>query len=240
MKLNRLIEQCVCGNNQEFSEEIKNNIRVLECNNCGIIHQLLENWNEEKYYNFYKLDYHTKFQKLKKVITYRERYDHDRAVSKLRLSAYMEFIKPKMIGLDIGSSNSAFVHTANELGFNCVGLEPGYDIGDDNVTIRGVINTANLESDHYDFVTMHDSIEHMVDVNEALGIVKRIIKSNGMLIIDLPDYFIKEGKHHWKYIEHLWFFTKEQFVTLLTRFGFSVEKVTEPIPGKLAFYARKI
>ena len=86
---------------------------------------------------------------------------------------------------------------------------------------------------------MHDSIEHMIDPKNSLIKVFHILKNKGILIIDLPDYFINAGKHHWKYIEHLWFFTQDQFLNLLINIGFKLEKIDKPIPGKLVFYIRK-
>jgi SAM-dependent methyltransferase len=155
----------------------------------------------------------------------------------MRLDAYQ---LPEMsIGLDIGSSNSAFVHRARARNIQCLGLEPGEDIGDDSVTIRGTLESAYLNPDYFDFVTMHDSIEHMIDVNLALQKVHTILKSGGQVILDLPDYYSPSGSHHWKRIEHLWFFTEDQFEKVLDKQGFSVDKIVTPIPGKLVYYARK-
>jgi len=121
-----------------------------------------------------------------------------------------------------------------------LGLEPGKDIGDDSVTIRGTLESAYLNPNYFDFVTMHDSIEHMVDVNSALQKVYEILTTGGQLILDLPDYFSPSGSHHWKRIEHLWFFTEDQFQDILKKNGFEVIKITTPIPGKLVYYAKKI
>ena len=148
-------------------------------------------------------------------------------------------IFPPSKGLDIGSSNSAFVHEANRLGFNVDGLEPGNNIGDDLVTIRGTLDTINLDRLQLDWVTMHDSVEHMIDVGRALSQVNCILKDNGLLILDLPDFFVEEGLHHWKYIEHLWFFSKDQIIDILNKRGFSLITYDQPIPGKLVFYCRK-
>jgi SAM-dependent methyltransferase len=158
----------------------------------------------------------------------------------MRLDVYKDFIHPPQIGLDVGSSNSAFVHTANKLGYNCMGLEPGEHIGDDSVTFRGTLKTVDFENDYYDFVTMHDSIEHMIDVNFALERVSQILKPNGVLILDLPDYFDVDGIHHWREIQHLWFFTEQQLVSILNKYGFAVDKTTKPIPGKMVFYTHKV
>lgn len=234
---NNLIKQCACGNDTAFSNLFVNMLEVVACEKCDVLHQYLEGWTEEDYHNFYKTDYHTQYQQEKGVVTYEERYEHDCRVSDTRLDAYN--LTSGSVALDIGSSNSAFVHRARARNIQCLGLEPGENIGDDSVTIRGTLESAYLNTDHFDVVTMHDSIEHMINVTSALQKVRSILKPNGLLILDLPDYYSPAGAHHWKRIEHLWFFTEAQQEKILDSNGFKVYKITNPIPGKLVFYARK-
>lgn len=234
-----LIKNCVCGNTTDFQKQNLHGIDVLVCDSCGVVHQELINWTEESYLSFYENDYHAKFQKVKGRKTYQENYEHDCAVAEKRLAKYVQYLTPEMKGLDIGSSNSAFVHRARSKNLDCWGLEPGHDIGDNAVTIRGSIVSANIDANSFDFVTMHDSIEHIVDVRSTLQNVTKILKQSGYLILDLPDYWIESGYHHWKYIEHLWYFTAEQMQTILKDYGFVVIGVDRPIPGKIVFYAQK-
>lgn len=239
MLSNNLIKQCVCGNSIRFKEKTINGLPVLECNDCGVVHQHLPNFTYEDYIGFYQYQYHDLYQEKKGVISYADRYEHDCKVADLRLDAYTDLVRPGMKGLDVGSSNSAFVHRAISRGLDCVGLEPGDAIGDDAVTIRGTILTATIENDRFDFVTMHDSIEHMVDVDAEMLAINRVMKQGGLLVVDLPDYFGEAGQHHWKRVEHLWMFNKEDMEDFLWLWGFEVFNVTTPIPGKFVFYARK-
>jgi SAM-dependent methyltransferase len=234
-----LVQHCSCGNTENFIESTINDINVLTCDSCGVIHQKLKDFNNEKYFNFYKDEYHNQYQKHKGVITYQDRYEHDVKVANLRLAQYQDYIKAGMRGLDIGSSNSAFIHASIAQGIFCTGLEPGADIGDDAFTIRGTLDTVDFEERKFDFITMHDSIEHIVDINFALQKVYSLLEDNGVLILDLPDYFVPEGRHHWKYIEHLWFFSRDQLDAILTTNGFTVNQISSPISGKLVFYCRK-
>lgn len=236
---NNLITSCVCGNTTDFKISLVNNLNVVKCNVCGVAHQELKRWTPDQYFDFYKSDYHLKYQKKKGVTNYADRYKHDCNVADMRLDSYSPFLVQGMTGLDIGSSNSAFVHQARKRNLQCLGLEPGEHIGDDSVTIRGTLETVHLNSNHFDFVTMHDSIEHMIDVNSALNIIYNILTSDGYLILDLPDYFIPEGQHHWKYIEHLWFFSRTEMLDILKKHGFTIIKIAIPIPGKIVFYSRK-
>lgn len=234
---NNLIKRCTCGNETDFSNLFVNMLEVVACGKCDVLHQYIQGWSEEDYHNFYKTEYHAEYQQEKGVVTYQERYEHDCRVSDIRLDAYN--LPQGSVALDIGSSNSAFVHRARTRGIQCLGLEPGEHIGDDSVTIRGTLESAYLNPNHFDVVTMHDSIEHMTDVNLALQKVHDILKPGGLLILDLPDYYSPSGAHHWKRIEHLWFFTEAQQEKILDKNGFKVYKITTPIPGKLVFYARK-
>jgi hypothetical protein len=128
---------------------------------------------------------------------------------------------------------------ARDSGYDCWGLEPGEQIGDDGYTIRGYLNTADLRG-QWDWMTLHDSIEHMPDPRAALGICREHLCDWGKLIIDLPDFWTEQGRHHWKQIEHLWFWTAPQFEALLATEGFRVEEIKKPIPGKLVFYVVKL
>lgn len=237
---NALIKQCICGNTDELTQNIHNEVDLLCCNKCGLTHQLLYNFSHSDLNEFYIKKYHLDFQQQKDFTPYRDRYIHDCKVADNRISAYQTFIKKGMVGLDIGSSNSAFVHRCIAQGIDCVGLEPGEHIGDSAVTIRGTLDSFQVDTDSYNFVTMHDSIEHMIDPAGALDKVHRMLMPHGIAIIDLPDFYIPAGDHHWKVIEHLWYFKQNEFIDLLMKKGFNVELVTTPIPGKLVFFARVI
>jgi hypothetical protein len=76
-------------------------------------------------------------------------------------------------------------------------------------------------------------------VNKALKKIYQILKPSGYLFIDLPDFFSESGKHHWRKIEHIWFLDNEQLSSILEDIGFSIVKITNPIPGKSVFYCHK-
>ena len=242
MNKDNLIKICTCGElvADNWLKFDKHNCEFLVCPRCNVWHQFLSGWSEDDYLNFYKTEYHIGYQKKKQVVTYNDRYNHDRTVSEARIQAYRNFISPPMKGLDIGSSNSAFVHVANEQGYHCIGLEIGANIGDDSVTVRSNLENSQFELYSFNFITMHDVIEHMIDPIRALKKVYDLLTEHGVLIVDLPNYWIREGEHHWKHIEHLWIWSARQFADLLKKQGLAVQSVTEPIPGKLVFYARKV
>ena len=236
---NNLIKQCTCGNSTDFNDDIQNEIPVLICNSCGVIHQNLPGWDEDRLKKWYAKEYHVDVQEAIGHQSYRDRYNHDKKIAEIRLTAYNNIITPTMSGIDIGSSNSAFVHTCLEKNIQCIGVEPGENIGDDSVTVRNAIVDCTFSENQFDFVTMHDSLEHMINIDQVLSKINFFLKINGSLIVDIPDYFVPGGLHHWREVQHLWFWNKNQMINIFNTFGFEVENITYPIPGKIVFYTRK-
>ena len=70
--------------------------------------------------------------------------------------------------------------------------------------------------------------------------LKSLIKVGGTLIVDIPDYFVEQGLHHWRPVQHLWFWNEHQLGQLLEEFKFNPVKITKPIPGKVVFYCRRV
>lgn len=239
MVKDNLIKECSCGNSDNFNYKIYNNIELLVCNSCQTPHQYLPGWSVKDVTNFYHQKYHSEEQIKIGLREYKNRYKHDYKIAEVRLDAYSRFLPIHAQGLDIGSSNSAFVHAANNRGYNFIGIDPGKDIGDDALTIRSTIEDYNFEDKKYNFITMHDSLEHMVDVRNIMTKIVSILEKQGVLIIDIPDYFVPEGQHHWRPIQHLWYWNRQQMINFLEGFNLKILQVTNPIPGKLVFYAEK-
>lgn len=234
-----LIKECSCGKSDHFISLTYNDIDLLVCSHCQTPHQYLPGWTVNDVSNFYHQNYHSEEQIKIGLKEYKNRYDHDYKIAEIRLTAYSQFLSNTGQGLDVGSSNSAFVHAANNQGYNFIGIDPGKEIGDDKVTIRSTIEDYNFGNKKFNFITMHDSLEHMVDVRSIMKKITTILDTNGMLIIDIPDYYAPEGQHHWRPVQHLWYWNKRQMTDFLTQFNLNIIQITNPIPGKLVFYVRK-
>jgi len=234
---NELLESCLCGS-KSYKNDIINNINVLICNDCNIIRQSLK-MTEIEYFSFYKNDYYNSFQKNRGTATYDERYQHDRNISKLRLKEYQKYLKPNIKILDIGSSNNAFVDLMNEKNYDAYGLE----LSNEAKKFKKVFNNDLLKlsflSEEFDFITLHDVIEHFIEPQKYIIEIYRILSQKGKLIIDLPNFFVDEGKHHWKKIEHLWFLTEDQAKLFFNDCNFKILEIKYPIPSKIVFYCEK-
>ena len=196
---------------------------------------------EDEYDQFYSTDYHTKHQKEIGCVPYVERYHHDMAVSYERIKTYdglLGGLKSKRL-LDVGSGNGAFVDACRINEIDAYGFDLG-SLGDEKHIYRGrSLLEVKFEKNDFDIITMHDVFEHLVDPIAYLERIKLILKKNGYLIIDFPNYFVKAGEHHWRKIQHLWYFTTTELMDLLDTQGYTVTGVHTPIAGKLVFYCQK-
>lgn len=234
-----LIKECSCGKSDTFYQSSHNGIELLICNYCKTPHQYLPGWTQENVNEFYAKKYHSEEQLKIGLQEYKNRYNHDYEIANIRLEAYRPYLQLHMKGLDIGSSNSAFVHAARNQEYNFIGIDPGQTIGDDAVTIRSTIQDYDFGNEKFDFITMHDSFEHMVNVRIIMEKISSILNQEGYLIIDIPDYYVPEGKHHWRPVQHLWYWNANQMSEFIEEFQMKIVKITNPIPGKLVFYAKR-
>lgn len=239
MITDNLITECSCGNQKSFIKETKNKIELLTCTECGVSHQYLPGWTSSMIVDFYKSKYHSEEQRKIGLREYKDRYEHDYQIAEIRLAAYQHYIDKDTKGLDVGSSNSAFVHAARNKGIDFIGIDPGNSIGDETVTIKSTFQDYDFGSMKFNMITMHDSFEHMVEVRKIVSKISFILIKGGYVIIDIPDYFVPAGLHHWRPIQHLWYWNKDQLINFLTEFGLQIINITNPIPGKLVFYAQK-
>lgn len=236
----KLISSCVCGNETDFSSDTVNSIPVRICNQCGVMHQDLD-MTPEQYFNFYATEYHTDFQQKRGTPTYEGRYKHDTDVA---IKRYKEYHKGYLTSggsiLDIGSSNNAFVDYMRTLGYKAYGVEIGSEgAKHPQTTYNKDLLDIHFPPKMFSLVTLHDVFEHFIDPIPYLKEIHKILDANGTLIIDFPNFFEPAGLHHWKPVEHLWFFSLEQMKIIFDEYGFVVDKVEKPIESKFVFYLKK-
>lgn len=242
VRLSGLLQRCVCGSEDAIFYEI-HDIPVLACNACGVMRQHLEGYTKADYFNYYRDEYHSKAQTDIGLTAYSERYEHDCKIAKQRIAIYNEIMQLSegATCLDIGSSNNAFVDSMNEEGYKCSGIEIGEEGRKHlDTTYTEDLLELCLPSSSFDLVTMHDVFEHFINPVHYLNECARIIKQRGYLVIDLPNYFVEEGLHHWRPVQHLWFFNEFQTIQLISKYGFRVVSVRHPIASKLVFYCERV
>ncbi len=230
-----LIKSCLCGRSNFIHfihQSDSSQIPIRECLGCGIKHQLVH-LNYEEYLQQYISDYSHFTGKDGGELISSERYLHDFKLAEIRYESYKPFLPIQSVLLDVGSSNGAFVDFMNQTGMcTARGLEICEEYNHRKVTYSGDFLSVELQDDAFDVITMHDILEHFVNPGDALLRCNRILRKDGILIIDFPDFFSRSGFHHWKVIEHLWILRLRELKWLVQYHGFKVIRIDKPIPSK--------
>jgi 2-polyprenyl-3-methyl-5-hydroxy-6-metoxy-1,4-benzoquinol methylase len=138
--------------------------------------------------------------------------------------------------LDVGFGNGALVVTAEEYGYEAVGLDARRSACDE-LSWQGY-NAACCPLDEYrskdafHVVTMLDVLEHMVDPIRAVKHVKEhlLMPRGGVLIVSTPNMECDDWKRlgkdnpYWREVEHLHNFSRRSLMVLLRGEGFTIQR----------------
>jgi len=133
--------------------------------------------------------------------------------------------------LDVGAAAGFFLKVAQESGWEPYGVEPsqwlsrygreklGMDIK------QGTLRGSTYPDGFFDVVTMWDVLEHVTDPLSELREIRRILKRDGILIINYPDigtWMAKLAGRHWWFLlsVHLTYFSQDTLKLMLEEAGF--------------------
>lgn len=134
--------------------------------------------------------------------------------------------------LDVGCGVGCLVSRAKERGFSSEGVEistwaAGFarDRKGLNV-ITGSLEEAAYAPDMFDVVVVNHVLEHVPDFGVLLREVRRILKSDGLLVVGVPNIgsiMARFAGAQWASLrpdEHRWHFTPETIKALIKKEGF--------------------
>jgi len=138
--------------------------------------------------------------------------------------------------LDIGCAGGAFPKAAQNLGFEAVGVEPSRWLVEKGRELYGLdLRQGLLKDQHFpdcsfDLASLWDVIEHLPDPNEVIAEVHRILKPDGLLIVNYPDYGSVARKvlgNKWPMLlsVHLTYFTRTTILKFMQNHGFEVIEI---------------
>ncbi|MBK7707654.1 MAG: methyltransferase domain-containing protein [Acidobacteria bacterium] len=202
-------------------------LRTVICTNCGLV------WSDPRpdadaIKNYYTKDYRIAYKgrytpKLKHVYRAGD-------IAKSRYSAVKNLLSPSDSILDVGAGGGEFVYLMRELGFDARGIEPNEGYGNyakDELGLPveiGFIQQATLPDDFYHLVTIHHVLEHLDDPRAVLEKVRRSMRENGVLAIEVPNVegvcFAPRQRFH---NAHLYSFNSTTLRLIGESAGFSIE-----------------
>jgi 2-polyprenyl-3-methyl-5-hydroxy-6-metoxy-1,4-benzoquinol methylase len=168
-------------------------------------------------------------------ITHRSRADlPERCVHWLR--AALKYKLPPGRTLELGAAHGGFVALLRLAGFDATGLELSPWIAEyarrtfDVPMLQGPVERQALEPRSLDLVAMMDVIEHLPDPVGTLSTCVRLLKPDGVLLVQTPEY--PEGEsfealkgrdaaflQHLRPDEHLYLFSRRSAAELMRRAG---------------------
>lgn len=130
--------------------------------------------------------------------------------------------------LEIGCGRGYVLSELSRQGGSCVGLEPGDQIsevkGDDIELIRDFFPSGQMSGRQFDLVTSYNVIEHVGLVGDMLTAVHACLSDSGDFIFCVPNCgpYLASGDISIFLHEHMNYFSVENVVPVLARYGFEV------------------
>lgn len=203
----------------------KEDFHICECLNCGLLYTMPRP-SKDKIGEYYKSEEYYSHQENKKGFI-PKLYER---VKKVNLKhKYQLATKGLQTGklLDIGCGVGDFLHTAEEKGWQCIGVEPS----EEAKAIAGQRTKAELLASEdleqlpdasFDVITMWHVLEHVDNLRWQVAQLQRLIKPQGRIVIALPNYKSYDGqfyKEHWAAYDvprHLSHFDRKTIAKILT------------------------
>lgn len=133
--------------------------------------------------------------------------------------------------LEVGSSTGLLLSLLKVQGWTVLGIEPSKDaaafakkMGIETVT--KTFEQVEFKKESFDLVVFNHTLEHIHDPLFVLAKARRILKVDGLIFIDVPNFGSLTAKLmglRWPYIlpnEHYWHFTKDSLFRILNKSGF--------------------
>ena len=213
----------ICGISDTTLLWKKDSFHYVQCNQCGLVY-INPHLKMEEVQTLYKTGFQSKVDK-KKAESTSTKYNQ-------LLNSFDKYKNNNRI-LDIGCFNGAFLNAAKKLSWTVYGTEISADavelakINTNGGDIRvGELEDISFPADYFDVITMRDVIEHLPDPNKTLKEIHRILRTNGLLYFDTPNFnslerFVRQKKLHTIFPWHFYYFTSHTISRILMETGYN-------------------
>jgi len=177
---------------------------VFVCATCG--HPQLQNLSEEFLDKLYKYDY---------INLDSPQVNLDRATV-LRL--LFQFSSRNI--LDVGGATNSTHNLFKDSIYSI--LDPQKPLSSEVIHLDGYISSVELTRDFYDYIFAFHIIEHLENPRKDLIKLRKSLKNNGKLIIEVPDaeYYSNNLPFYLYFHQHINLFTQSSLQYLLNLSGF--------------------
>ena len=197
---------------------------IYQCSSCGLGHTS----NTEKQTG----DYHRDEVYIKEELCFTNIFQR-------RVNLINHFVKVPGKILDIGSSTGLMLSLFQKQGWQVQGIEISKKAAEFAIqrgipTMITTLEQAKLQNNYFDAVVINHTLEHLEDPQATVKKARTILKSGGVLLIDVPNFgslSAQAAKDNWPYLlpdEHIWHFTAKAITKMLEKEGLAVINRTSP------------
>lgn len=211
----------------------KENFILCKCSNCELLFTNPRPTEDKigPYYNF--PEYYSHEDKAKNLTQWI--YQKVRNFSISKKVDYIRRLKRKGKLLDYGCGTGEFLKAAKNKGWKISGIEPNEKARNQanlklNEKVKNSIEELNKNSD-YDIITLFHVLEHIHELRKTLKKIITHLKSDGYLIIAVPNADSWDGKKYGKYWagwdvpRHLYHFNSKSIEAIQKEFNLELKEV---------------
>lgn len=211
--------KCIsCGRRFKLLGE-NDGIKILQCKACGL--GATEQRGKQRQYAAYHRDQ-----------VYIKEKEQFRNIFEKRVKIISKF-KNTGKALEVGSSTGIFLSLLKQQGWEVQGIEPSKPAASAAQkrkipTIVATFENADILQNSFDLIIFNHVLEHMANPREVLQKANAILKKDGLIFIDAPNFGGLSARilgSSWQYIlpkEHRWHFTPQALSLLLEKAGFKM------------------
>lgn len=139
--------------------------------------------------------------------------------------------------LDVGAAGGSFLHVAKKRGWQVSGCEPNRWMCEWAQSHYGILiqpgtlfDLRNVEQTSFDVITLWDVLEHTPDPKAVLEQCRKLLKPEGLLIVNYPDigsWIAHAMGRRWVFLlsVHLYYFDRRTIRKMLEATGFTPLKL---------------
>lgn len=240
---NNLIPCCLCGENNflfllsghDYLAFSPLTFNVMKCNNCGLVCLNPYPENLVKYY-----DAHHKGSLEKDIFLFPLLLPNRvKKIKKLKTTGKI---------FDIGCGAGGFLLDMQKEGWDVYGCDIFPDICEKAKNVAGLKNiyngdvlSLNLPENYFDVITLWHVLEHLAKPQDTLRKVNKLLKDDGILIIESPNFSSIQSKFfksRWFPLElprHIYHFSPKTVGKLLETVNFEIFKKDYIINPRIDF-----
>ena len=224
---NIFCEICSEDKIENFTQFLPNaKVKLVKCNSCGFVFSPQNTRNKIEYSNYRDEEVLKSVRAANNYVRFRRH--------KLRIKLIKKFKNSGNL-FDIGVGWGHFTYTAKKMGFDVDGIEISetmhhYATNDLNLRIeKGSFYEIPIKENFYDIITLWDVLEHLEKPLEVLKKANRMLKYDGIIVIQVPQIDSKVAKiqkEKWPMlsVEHINYFSKSTIKLALEKSGFKILK----------------